>query len=158
VPLLERTLLAKVACIRISSTPTDCVAGPEPRMSEFYDNYLDSYAESPEPPLPSNAMITRNGSSGSGSGSSTGGAVPDRIAAWARSDSTQRGARSSPSSQYAPSSYGGSMRRKLTRRGTTRSRMPVNMYEEEEEGYVSGEYEDGPFELVKIRVKVGLPG
>ena len=27
------------------------------------------------------------------------------------------------------------------------------MYEEEE-GYVSGEYEDGPFEMVKIRVKV----
>jgi len=28
------------------------------------------------------------------------------------------------------------------------------MYEEEEEGYVSGDYEDMPFELVKIRVKV----
>jgi hypothetical protein len=28
------------------------------------------------------------------------------------------------------------------------------MYEEEEEGYGSGEYDDGPFELTKIRVKV----
>lgn len=27
-------------------------------------------------------------------------------------------------------------------------------YEEEEEGYVSGEYEDGPFELIKIRIKL----
>jgi hypothetical protein len=31
----------------------------------------------------------------------------------------------------------------------------VSMYEEEE-GYVSGEYDEGPFELVKIRVKVRL--
>ena len=44
------------------------------------------------------------------------------------------------------------MRRKLSRRPTrTASR---SGYEEEEEGYVSGEYSDAPFELVKIRVKV----
>lgn len=30
----------------------------------------------------------------------------------------------------------------------------TEFYEEDEEGYVSGEYEDGPFELMKIRVKV----
>lgn len=49
------------------------------------------------------------------------------------------------------------MKRKLTRRGTSRagSRSQVgSMYEEEEEGYASGDYEDGPFELTKIRVKV----
>jgi hypothetical protein len=48
------------------------------------------------------------------------------------------------------------MRRKLTRRGTSRqapSRV-ASSYEEEEEGYVSGDYEDAPFELIKIRVKV----
>ena len=47
------------------------------------------------------------------------------------------------------------MRRKLTRRGTSsRQQRVASAYEEEEEGYVSGEYDDGPFELVKIRVKV----
>ena len=30
------------------------------------------------------------------------------------------------------------------------------MYEEEEEGYVSGDYDDVPFELVKIRVKASI--
>jgi hypothetical protein len=44
------------------------------------------------------------------------------------------------------------MRRRVTRRPTLRQ---TRVYEEEEEGYVSGEYEDGPFELIKIRVKVG---
>jgi len=29
----------------------------------------------------------------------------------------------------------------------------MSMYEEEEEGYMSGDYDDAPFELVKIRVK-----
>lgn len=48
------------------------------------------------------------------------------------------------------------MRRRLTRRTTTRTAR--NVYdEEEEEGYGSGgEYDDGPFELVKIRIKVGF--
>lgn len=44
------------------------------------------------------------------------------------------------------------MRRKTTRR--TAPRRIQSSYEEEEEGYVSGEYDDGPFELTKIRVKV----
>jgi hypothetical protein len=34
-----------------------------------------------------------------------------------------------------------------------RSRPVISVYEDEE-GYVSGEYEDGPFELVKIKVKL----
>jgi neutrophil factor 2 len=126
-------------------------------MTEFYDSYLDSYTQASEPPLPS----LPSSSIGSGPGSG-GGPNPERIAAWARSNATpinppQRVlSRSAPSSNYAPSSFGsgGSLRRRLTRRTTTRSRAPVSMYEEEEEGYVSGEYEDGPFELVKIRVKV----
>jgi hypothetical protein len=44
---------------------------------------------------------------------------------------------------------GGSMRRKPTRRATQRR----PKYEEEEEGYVSGEYDD-PYELSNIRIKV----
>ncbi|KAG9092707.1 hypothetical protein FRC07_011601 [Ceratobasidium sp. 392] len=54
-------------------------------------------------------------------------------------------------SRAPPSSYGGSVmgvRRKLSRRPTRQA------YEEEEEGYVSGDYSDAPFELVKIRVKL----
>jgi hypothetical protein len=48
------------------------------------------------------------------------------------------------------------MKRRLTRRNTRRLTAAPSMYneDEEEEGYGSGEYDDGPFELVKIRVKV----
>jgi len=132
-----------------SGGPTSAPATKDPRLTEFYDNYLDSYTDDVEPPLPT--IGSRMG-------------TPDRVAAWARSNAnppgnTLRSARSAPSSQYAPSSFGGSsVRRKLTRRTTNRSRAPVSMYEEEEEGYVSGEYEDGPFELVKIRVKLHYQG
>ena len=50
------------------------------------------------------------------------------------------------------------MKRRLTRRNTRRTTTVPSMYneEEEEEGYGSGEYDDAPFELVKIRVKVCL--
>lgn len=49
------------------------------------------------------------------------------------------------------------MRRKLSRKRTQRSagRMQ-STYEEEEEGYVSGEYDESFYELMKIRVKVRL--
>jgi len=62
------------------------------------------------------------------------------------------GSRSAPTSSYAPSSFGGgSVRRRVTRRNTRRIQ---SAYEEEEEGYASGEDFDGPFELIKIRVKL----
>jgi len=92
-------------------------------------------------------------------------APPDRVAAWARSNASpasaspqgafvaRSGTRSAPGSSYAPSSYGGggSVRRRVTRRNTRRAQ---STYEEEEEGYASGEDFDGPYELVKIRVKL----
>lgn len=95
-------------------------------------------------------------------------APPDRVAAWARSNASpppannqgafvqRSGTRSAPTSTYAPSSYGGggSVRRRVTRRNTRRIQSAA--YEEEEEGYASGEDFDGPFELIKIRVKVCL--
>ncbi|KAJ7502895.1 NADPH oxidase regulator NoxR [Mycena galericulata] len=114
------------------------------RLTEIYDDYLDSYADEPPPPMPS--------------------APPDRVAAWARSNASpasatppsafvqRSGTRSAPTSNYAPSSYGGgSVRRRVTRRNTRRIQ---SAYEEEEEGYASGEDFDGPFELIKIRVKL----
>jgi len=139
-------------------------AGKERPMTDFYDSYLDSYTQESEPPLP--ALPSAGGASGGSAGGGGGGPNPERIAAWARSNVNpnnppQRAPRSAPSSNYSPSSFGGgggSLRRRLTRRTTTRSRAPVSMYEEEEEGYVSGEYEDGPFELVKIRVKLHYQG
>lgn len=46
----------------------------------------------------------------------------------------------------------------MTRRTTSRAQSRIqSTYEEEEEGYVSGEYEDGPYELTLIRVKVSQP-
>lgn len=117
-------------------------------MTEFYDSYIDSYAE-PVPPVPPGRAASPPG--------------PDRVAAWASKNANpnfppqRAGSRSAPTSNYAPSSYGGgTIRRKLTRRGTSsRGQRVISAYEEEEEGYVSGgEYDDGPFELIKIRVKV----
>ncbi|KAJ7497006.1 NADPH oxidase regulator NoxR [Mycena latifolia] len=118
------------------------------RLTEIYDDYLDSYADEPPPPMPN--------------------APPDRVAAWARSNASpanaapgtppgafvqRSGTRSAPTSNYAPSSYGGgSVRRRVTRRNT--SRRVQSAYEEEEEGYASGEDFDGPYELIKIRVKL----
>ncbi|KAL0956263.1 hypothetical protein HGRIS_002417 [Hohenbuehelia grisea] len=123
----------------------------EPRMTQFYEDYIDSYGDDngPSPSMPS-------------------APPPDRVAAWARTNANPNyppasgrlgSSRSAPTSNYAPSSYGGgSMRRKPTRRGTARAaRSQANsMYEppEEEEGYVSGDYDDGPLEFIKIRVKL----
>jgi tetratricopeptide (TPR) repeat protein len=115
------------------------------RLTEIYDDYLDAYSDEPPPPMPN--------------------APPDRVAAWARSNASpasaspqgafvaRSGTRSAPGSSYAPSSYGGggSVRRRVTRRNTRRAQ---STYEEEEEGYASGEDFDGPYELVKIRVKL----
>jgi len=51
------------------------------------------------------------------------------------------------------------MRRKLTRQKSKGARRQTRSYddEEEEEGYASGDYDDGPFEMIKIRVKIHLP-
>jgi len=113
-----------------TNAPPSVAPVKEARMSEIYDDYLDSYDHG-SPVLP-----------------------PDRVSAWARSNSAPRpGSRSAPHSQYAPSSYGGSMRRKSTKRANPRAFRAQTTYEEEE-GYGSGEYDDGPIELTLIRVKL----
>ncbi|KAH7915068.1 hypothetical protein BJ138DRAFT_1142564 [Hygrophoropsis aurantiaca] len=64
-----------------------------------------------------------------------------------------------PYSGVAPGSLnsaGGTLRRKPTRRTTVRR--PKTAYEEPEEGYVSGEYEEAVFELSNIRVKLHYQG
>lgn len=116
--------------------PKDATDG---RLTDFYDDYLTGYEDAP--PVPQMQP-----------------APTDRVAAWARQNPSyppsRQGSRSAPGSSYTPSSYaGGSMRRKPTRRPTVRSRIQ-STYEEEEEGYGSGEYDDGPLEMNLIRVKL----
>ncbi|CAA7261646.1 unnamed protein product [Cyclocybe aegerita] len=116
------------------------------RLTEFYDDYIDSYAAERAPPVPNAPPPS------------------DRVGAWARNNAnpnypplSRTGSRSAPGSQYAPSSYGGpggSLRRKGTRRNPRASSRIQSTYEEEEEGYGSGEYDDGPLELSLIRVKL----
>ncbi|KAF7800094.1 hypothetical protein EIP86_011338 [Pleurotus ostreatoroseus] len=117
------------------SSPTSGGRQQEARLTEFYDNYLDSYNDAPPPPMPNSQRS------------------PDRVANWARNNANpgmQRSRSLAPSS-YAPSSVGGTLRRKTTRRAPpARS----TYYEEEEEGYASGDYDDGPMDLVKIKVKI----
>ena len=97
------------------------------RMSEIYDGYLEPYDQE-----------------------------DDKVGAWVRSNSAPRsGSRSAPNSQYAPGSYGGgSLKKKSTKRGNLRAADRVQSSYEDEEGYGSGEYDDGPIELTLIRVKV----
>lgn len=158
--LTSRTGPVRGLSVRKGPAPVLAVAAVEGegvngqgRLTEFYDDYIDSYGERDQPPLP--PLPTRAPQQSSQS---------EKISAWARETSpphqqsqAQQGKRSPPPSTYAPSSYGGgTIKRKLTRRGTARragTGVP-SMYEEEE-GYASGS-EDAGFELIKIRVKVRL--
>lgn len=125
------------------------------RLTEFYDQYIDSYGDSnqPLPPIRSGGAPP---------------APPDRVAAWARTNAnpnsnpnyppSRSGSRSAPASNYTPSSFGGggTLRRKVTRRTARTPGRIQSTYEEEEEGYASGDYDDVLFELAKIRVKVSF--
>ena len=129
-------------------SPTDRLRAPngnrptESRVTDFYDNYMEAYADSA---IQSAPPLGRSNTS-------------SRVGNWARNnanlpalppDAPSR-ARSVAPSSYAPSSAGG-LRRKTTRRAP-RSK---SMYEEEEEGYGSGgDYEETVYEMSKIRVKV----
>ncbi|PFH53768.1 hypothetical protein AMATHDRAFT_54263 [Amanita thiersii Skay4041] len=116
--------------------------------ADFYDDYLDSYSSgvdntsSAGPPMPQQPpnMYLNN--------------YPPPPSAWPRNNSLNRsGSRSAPATNYSPSTYGGSIRRKGTKRAPPSSRVPSS-FEEEEEGYGSGDYEDVMYDLQKIRVKI----
>lgn len=140
---------------------------PVARQPDFYDDYINAYAEETPHPLVASSIPNQG---------------QDRVALWPQGSaqpspgilssglgvgsSIQRmpsrgpvgGYSQGPSSADAPqgadmvrNAGGASIRRKPTRRVTQRRPKPT--YEEEEEGYVSGEY-DEPYELMTIRVKV----
>jgi len=99
------------------------------RATEFYDNLVDSYAQrSPPLPMP--------------------GSNNDRVANWAR------GSAGGPA--RSPSAFGGSRSGTIRRRVTRRTVAP-SVYDDEEEGYGSGEW-DEMYELTKIRVKIHFDG
>ena len=113
-------------------------------MTEFYDSYIDSYANptSPTPPVPIMAPAPAPAPTAPSTIAPT-----ERVAAWARENATAPPAR-------APSSFGGSMRSGTIKRRPTRRMVVASTYDEDEEGYVTGSGEWDEFELVKIRVKI----
>ncbi|KAJ1306172.1 hypothetical protein OPQ81_010882 [Rhizoctonia solani] len=132
--------------------------GGAPRMTEFYDDYIGAY-EDPAPPMPEVATWAAQTKGAPPPPSMPPSRAPSTVGGGQRGGGYDRGyergydqrdQRYDERSRPPPSSYGGSsmgLRRKLSRR-------PTRRYEEEEEGYVSGDYSDAPFELVKIRVKL----
>lgn len=101
-------------------------------MTEFYDNLVDSYADS------SQTSPTGN----------------DRVANWARNAT---GSSAAPPSR-APSAYGGSMRSNTLKRRVTRRQVVQSVYDEDGESYVTGSGEYEMYELTKIRVKIHHEG
>lgn len=105
--------------------------GGDTRMTEFYDNLVDSYADAPQPPSAGN----------------------DRVANWARN------ATGGPPPSRAPSAYGGSTRSGTIKRRVTRRTVAPSVYDDDEEGYVTGSGEwDEMYELTKVRVKIHYEG
>jgi hypothetical protein len=133
----------------VKSAPLGGVSQPQPqpsRLTELYDDLLDGYTQ-PAPPMPPMPPIPEENR---------------RIQAWARGANNAGPPISRSASTRVPSSYGGtSVAGGVRRRGTKGRGYPssrsisraISTYEEEEEGYRSGEYDEG-FELSKIRIKV----
>ncbi|KAF8736521.1 hypothetical protein AX14_014421 [Amanita brunnescens Koide BX004] len=107
---------------------------PEKRISEFYENYLDEYG----------------GSESATPGRPTSTPTPPARPAPNKSRSQRESTMSRISLRSAP--VGGSMKRRSTAKRSTRG--SSRAYEEEEEGYGSGDYEDLPLDMQKIRVKI----
>lgn len=150
--------LRSVSIRKPGASPSNSLAQPKEsnsRLTEFYDNYIDSYGSGKGPASPPPTVNQT-----------------DQVGSWARSNAntnylpnTRTGSRSASNNHPPPSSYqpppssydgpgsGGSLRKKVTRRNNPRASRIQSTYEEEEEGYVSGEYDDGPFDLTIIRIK-----
>jgi neutrophil factor 2 len=105
-----------------------------PGTADFYENLVDSYSLPSPPPKPTQSNN-------------------DRIANWARNNT------SGPALSRAPSAFGGSTRSGTIRRRFTRRTVAPSIYDDEEEGYMTGSGEfDEIYELTKIRVKIHCDG
>ncbi|KAH7926948.1 hypothetical protein BV22DRAFT_1127733 [Leucogyrophana mollusca] len=157
---------------------------PPARNTDFYDDYINSYSDEisrslilasgvgTPPPTQGQDRVAVWAQATSNSSSNTSPSMTPALSANNLSVNNSLGvslgrapSRGATSSPYAPGSYnapgplnagGGSLRRKPTRRTTVRR--PKVSYEEEEEGYVSGEYDEATYELSNIRVKLHYQG
>jgi PB1 domain len=135
--------------ISCNANPLTSYLDPNNRLTEFYDNYMDSYSVDPNQPLP---YLRSAGSQGATS--------PNRLAVRGPNLShslSRSGPRSAPASNH--SSFGssvGSIRRRGTTRANARTPGSIKSTYEDEEGYASGDYDDTLFDLAKIRVKVNI--
>lgn len=120
--------------------------GQNSRLTDIYDDYLGEYGEE-EPPLPDDSGKVRAWASRTQPGPPTGPSRP-----VTRAPSAYNNSRSQFGGSNAP-------RRRPTRQNTYggRSRSSTRYEGEEEEGYGSGEFEEG-FELIRIKVKIHYNG
>jgi hypothetical protein len=159
---------------RIESDIVGGRGGGGARLTEIYADYLRD--DEPNVPLPTNAVDrvaqwTKKTTPGapappSGTPSLVGGSSPPASGNDRLRQNIGVPLRRNSTSGSGPSNVSGSVRRRVTRRPTNAgaSRAPSSyrgaqdrstVYdEEEEEGYVSGEYEDVEYGLTKLRVKV----
>ncbi|CAG7854231.1 SubName: Full=Uncharacterized protein {ECO:0000313/EMBL:CCA67530.1} [Serendipita indica DSM 11827] len=115
------------------------------RVTDIYDDYMEGYGAGEEPPLPDEAKRVQAWASKT---------LPGPPAAPSRAVSQ----RVPPSAFGSRSQYSGSaMGRRPTRRQTSRGRGGASNFGEEEDGYGSGDYDEG-FELVRIKVKIHYNG
>lgn len=108
--------------------PADAKA-PAPRLTEIYDDYMNGNdeEEASSPILPGR-----------------------RLASSPTTISSSR----APSSYYPSTVRSGTLRGKKSISKKGGNKPPMSPYEEEEEGYASGDYEEPVYELAKIRVKI----
>lgn len=129
VPVRALTVHKKVA-----KNPEPAPTQEQPE-GEFYDHYLDAYQEEKAEPVKDN---------------------PERSTAWVAQKIIEPSERPASfiDSIYSSSSASstGSLRRKTNKRAI--GKKAESNYDEEEEGYGSGEYDDVPLELTKIRLKL----
>jgi len=155
--------IPKAPFVLRAAPPSQEASAPLP---DILDDYIGSYIEDHsvmQGPLPNMGMdrvvLWPQGSAQSnpatmGSNLSTGSMIRRKPS---RNELVNQGSLNSeaPIAVNISRAGGGTMRRKPTRRAT--QRRPKTTYEEEEEGYVSGEYDD-PYELSNIRVKLHYQG
>lgn len=121
-----------------AKSPEGRMAANPSRLTEIYNDYLDTYGAQEEPPLPDDAR---------------------RVAAWA--EKTQPGPPSRMMSMRTPpsafgGSQGGGLRRRVTKRSAyARSVRAPSQFGDEEE-FDGSDFDDAGFELVKIKVKVRI--